>query len=80
MLGGVQDLVRDRMQSEGIYNEFKDVLKVCLISILISSEYLLTTMTARVQYGVQECKGEERGFLLAYGPDSGEGASRLYQV
>lgn len=30
MLGGVQDLVRDRMKSEGIYNEFKDVLKVCL--------------------------------------------------
>ncbi|KFY42931.1 hypothetical protein V494_02179 [Pseudogymnoascus sp. VKM F-4513 (FW-928)] len=27
MLGGVQDLVRDRMKSEGIYNEFKDVLK-----------------------------------------------------
>ncbi|KFZ20061.1 hypothetical protein V501_00321 [Pseudogymnoascus sp. VKM F-4519 (FW-2642)] len=27
MLGGVQDLVRDRMKSEGIYDEFKSVLK-----------------------------------------------------
>lgn len=36
MLGGVQDLVRDGMKSEGIYNEFKDVLKVCLNSVLIS--------------------------------------------
>jgi hypothetical protein len=36
MLGGVQDLVRDRMKSEGIYNEFTDVLKVCLIYSPIS--------------------------------------------
>lgn len=48
MLGGVQDLVRDRMKSEGIYNEFNDVLKVCLISVPVSLDYLLTKMTARV--------------------------------
>lgn len=52
MLGGVQDLVRDRMKSEGIYSEFKDVLKVYLISIPVPLKYLLTTMIARVQYGV----------------------------
>jgi hypothetical protein len=33
MLGGVQDLVRDRMKSEGIYDEFKDVLKVYLMPV-----------------------------------------------
>lgn len=32
MLGGVQDLVRERMKSEGLYKEFKDVLNVCLVS------------------------------------------------
>lgn len=52
MLGGIQDLVRDRMKSDGIYNEFKDVLKVYLISIPVRLKYLLTTMIARVQYGV----------------------------
>lgn len=34
MLGGVQDLVRARMKSDGVYNEFKDVLKVCAILCL----------------------------------------------
>lgn len=48
MLGGVQDLVRDRMKSEGIYNEFKDVLKVCLSP---SPAPLVQALCGREGYG-----------------------------
>ena len=64
LLGGVVDLVREKMKADGIYGSFLTVTNVST-NCTVSSNLLLTLLIARVQPCVHESEGRRCSAVLA---------------
>lgn len=50
LLGGVTDLVRQKMKADGIYNEFVHIAKVCSLQSSVCTEHSVLCSLAQLNY------------------------------